>query len=175
MRIWRLVAIAAAVALWAGLWSPRLSGAQSPKGAKWCLSFHAVHPALTAQTARERGVPAGYRIYPSFDGAEELLMEVPVLHGGELADAQPGVSVHTQWPIITFRFNAEGTGKFARFTRESIGRPFAIVVDGRVISTPIIQEPILAGEGEISGNFTADEAARLAARMRSPACTGPSA
>jgi preprotein translocase subunit SecD len=56
----------------------------------------------------------------------------------------------------------------AAFTRENIGRPFAIVVDGRVISAPFIQEPILGGSGQISdANFTRAHVESLAARMRS--------
>jgi preprotein translocase subunit SecD len=99
-----------------------------------------------------------------------LLREEPALHGGHLADARPEVSAASQLPVVAFRLNAEGTRKFALLTRNSIGRPVAIVVDGQVVSAPIVQEPILAGAGEIGGSFSFDETARLAARLRSPAC-----
>jgi preprotein translocase subunit SecD len=128
---------------------------------------------MTAREARQEGVPPGYRIYPADDDASGLLLrEAPVLHGGELADVQADVSFRTQLAILTFRFNDDGTRKFAAFTRANIGQAFAIVVDGRVISAPIINEPVLGGAGEISGvSFTPDSVARLAARLRSPACT----
>lgn len=177
MRIARVVAMAccmAAVVALMGPWNARLAGAQSPSAEKWCMSFHATHPVMTARQAREKGVPAGYRIHPCREcGTDDelLLREEPVLDGGDLADARPDVDHYLQRPIVTFRFNAEGTRKFAAFSRESIGRPFAIVVDGRVISAPFIQEPILGGSGQIAGaNFTRASVESLAARMRSPSC-----
>jgi preprotein translocase subunit SecD len=85
-----------------------------------------------------------------------------------MADAQAGFDQLTNQPIVTFRFNAAGSDKFASFTRNNIGRVMAIVVDGRVI-----REPILGGRGQVSGNFferralTATELALLARISRS--------
>ena len=159
--------------LWASPWSA-LAGAQSPSKHGWCVSFHEVHPSLTAVEAQQRGVPAGYRIYSGPEGVggkeEWLLREEPVLHGGDMVDAQAGFDPRTDLPIVSFRFNTAGTDKFALFTRTNIRRPFAIVVDGHVVTAPVIQEPILAGVGQISGNFTANSAAQLAARIRSGRC-----
>jgi preprotein translocase subunit SecD len=166
--------LCSAVVLWAGAWSALPVGAQSPQAKKWCLTFHEVHASMTVRDAREKGPPAGYRIYACPDCGSEnelLLREEPTLHGGHLADAQPGFGLGSGLPIVAFRFNDEGTRRFALFTRDNIGRPFAIVVDGRVVSAPVVREPILGGAGEISGSgFTADTTARLAARMRSPTC-----
>src|SRR5262249_38981646 len=99
-----------------------------------------------------------------------LLREEPVLHGGHMADAQPGFDQYTNLPIVTFRFSAAGAQKFASFTRNNVGRPFAVVVDDRVITAPVIREPILGGTGQISGNFTSGSATQLAARIRSGTC-----
>ena len=63
-----------------------------------------------------------------------------------------------------------GTRTFARFTRNNVGHPFAIVVEGSVVTAPTILEPILGGEGQISGKFTSDSAAQLAGRIRSGTC-----
>jgi preprotein translocase subunit SecD len=93
-----------------------------------------------------------------------------LLHGGDVADAKPGRDPRTNQPIITFRFKAAGARKFASFTRSNIGRQFAIIVDGDVVTAPVITEPILGGEGQISGTFTSDTAAQLADRLRSNRC-----
>ena len=84
-----------------------------------------------------------------------------------MADAQPGISESTNSPIIKFRFHEAGASKLASFTRDNVGRPFAIEVDGRVVTAPIINEPILGGEAQISGDFTSGTAAQLADRIRS--------
>ena len=55
---------------------------------------------------------------------------------------------------------------FGRFTAENIGRPFAIVLDDVVMSAPVIREPILGGSGQVSGNFTVEEARRMAVQLR---------
>ena len=58
---------------------------------------------------------------------------------------------------------------FARFSRENVGRPFAIVVDGKVVSAPVIRSEILGGVGQISGGFTVEAANELAVRLRAAA------
>jgi preprotein translocase subunit SecD len=138
---------------------------------KWCVSFHEVHPSVTAAQAQQGRMPAGYRVYPSdVPGNDLLLREEPVLHGGHMADAHPAFDQYTRQPIVTFRFSAAGAETFAAFTRNNVGRPFAVVIDDRVITAPVIREPILGGTGQISGNFTAASAARVAARIRSGTC-----
>jgi preprotein translocase subunit SecD len=138
---------------------------------RWCVSFHEVHPSMAAAQAQERGAPGGYRIYPSdVQGGDLLLREEPVLHGGHMADAQAAFDQYASLPIVTFRFSAAGAEKFASFTRNNVGRPFAVVIDGRVITAPVIREPILGGTGQINGNFTAASANQLAARIRSGTC-----
>src|SRR5262245_23824948 len=151
-----------------GTWGAPHVGVQSTPQQKWCLTIHEVHRSMTALQAQRRGVPAGYRIYPSpedFREKEMLLLEEPVIHGGDMADAQAGVDPRTNSPIISFRLTYEGAGKFLTFTENNIGRPFAIVVEGRVVSAPVIQAPIRV-TGQISGNFTPDSAEQLAARIR---------
>jgi len=135
------------------------------------LTFHDVHPQVSAEEARQTRVPFGYRIYPSAeqDGAEYVLKETPVVQGEDLVDAQPGFDQRTNEPIISFRFNQTGARKFGAFTKDNVGRPFAIVLDGQVLSAPIIREPILGGSGQISGQFTVETANNLAIQLRSGA------
>jgi preprotein translocase subunit SecD len=80
--------------------------------------------------------------------------------------AGPALDERTNEPIVTFRFSTAGTRKFAQATSENVGRPFAIVVDGEVVSAPVIREPITGGSGQISGNFTTRSASELAAVLR---------
>ena len=179
MRALRFVATGLSVAVVAieGLWGAYPVGAQSaseqPIARNGCLTFHEVHPQITVQKALRTQVPAGYRIYPSASSKENqklLLREIPVVRGSEVADAQASFDARTTEPVISFRFNAVGARKFGSFTRNNVGRPFAIVLDDRVISAPVIREPILDGAGQVSGNFTIAEAQQLATKLKSGTC-----
>jgi protein-export membrane protein SecD len=135
------------------------------------LSFHEVHPTMSGEEARATRVPVGYKVYPSADrdGFLYLLRETPVVRGDHLVDAQPGFDQRTNEPIISFRFDQTGARAFGRFTQENVGRPFAIVLDDKVLSAPVIREPILGGSGQISGSFTVESANKLAIQLRSGA------
>jgi preprotein translocase subunit SecD len=138
------------------------------------LSFHEVHPTMTAEEARQGRAPTGYRIYegsPRGDepGGSYLLRETPVVPGDNLVDSQPGFDQRTNEPIISFRFDQAGARRFGRFTQEHVNRPFAIVLDDKVLSAPVIREPILGGSGQISGSFTVESANTLAVQLRSGA------
>jgi preprotein translocase subunit SecD len=92
----------------------------------------------------------------------------PIVTGSMIVDAQPGFDGAGR-PAVTLSFDAPGSRRFARATRENVGRPFAIVLDGVVISAPAIEEPILGGQAQISGNFTVESANQLAIALRSGA------
>lgn len=164
--VWHSAAVLLSIALSVG------GDAQFASAQTGCLSFHEVHATVTAQEATQTQVPEGFRIYPSADppNSQLLLRETPVLGGGEVADAQPGFDARTSWPIVNFRFNAEGARKFSSFTRHNVGRTFAIVLDGQVISAPVIREPIIGGVGQINGNFTIAETQRIAAKLKTGTC-----
>jgi protein-export membrane protein SecD len=135
------------------------------------LSFHEEHPSISGEEAKATRPPPGYKIYPSAerDGFTYLLRETPVVRGDQLVDAQPGFDQRTNEPIISFRFNQSGARIFGKFTSENVGRPFAIVLDDKVLSSPVIREPILGGSGQISGSFTIESAHNLAIQLRSGA------
>ena len=98
------------------------------------------------------------------------MLKSPVLVSGQnLVDAQPGFDQRTGEPVVTFRFDAAGAKRFALVTQENVGLPFAIVLDNKVVSAPVIREPILGGTGQISGNFSVQEANDLAVLLRSGA------
>ncbi len=139
------------------------------------LTFHAVHPTISAEEAQATRVPLGYKIYESGERDDaggpdaHVLLEIPVVQGEDLDDAQPSFDQRTNEPVISFRFNQSGARKFGAFTKDNVGRPFAILLDDKVISAPIIREPILGGSGQISGSFTVETANNLAIQLRSGA------
>jgi protein-export membrane protein SecD len=101
-------------------------------------------------------------------GQYYILEETPLLTGDNLTDA--GVSGDENGrPAVSFVFDAVGAQRFGDVTKENIGRIFAIVLDGKVISAPRIQSAITGGSGMITGNFTAEEAGSLALLLRSGA------
>ena len=76
--------------------------------------------------------------------------------GGEnLVDAQPGFDPQTNEPVVNFRFDRIGAKKFGKVTKANIGKPFAIILDNKVVSAPVIRDAILGGSGQISGGFSA--------------------
>jgi preprotein translocase subunit SecD len=102
-----------------------------------------------------------------------LVSKEVAVSGADLTDAEPGFDQRTGLPIVTFRLNAEGARRFARVTRENVGKPFAMVLDNEIISAPVIREPIVTGSGEISGNFTVQQANDLAVLLRAGALPVP--
>ena len=135
------------------------------------LQFKDVHPTLTAATLTGNRAPVGYEIVEATQeegGFRYILLENPIVTGADLVDAQPSFDGRTNEPVVAFRFNASGARKFGNHTQANVQRPFAIVLDGKVISAPVIQSPILGGSGQISGNpFTVKEADDLAILLRS--------
>ena len=108
------------------------------------------------------------------DDAEHPGQKMPVekrimVEGADLTDAQPGFDQQNQQPIVNFRFNIRGGQRFGQVTSENVGRPFAIVLDGKVISAPRILSPITGGSGQISGNFTVEQANNLSILLRAGA------
>ncbi len=92
-----------------------------------------------------------------------------MVQGEDLTDAQPGFDSRTQEPVVNFRFNIRGGQRFGEVTSENVGKPFAIVLDGKVISAPRILGPITGGSGQISGHFTVESANNLAILLRAGA------
>ena len=93
--------------------------------------------------------------------------------GANLTDARAGQDGRTGEWVVNFTFDSIGTRRFAEVTRNNVGRPFAIVLDNRVITAPVIREPITGGRGQISGNFTARTANDLAVLLRAGALPAP--
>ena len=101
-----------------------------------------------------------------------LVNEIPILDGGMLTDAHVGFDRNNR-PLISFTLNSEGAELFGDFTGKSVGKHLAVVLDGKVYSAPVINERIGGGAGQISGNYTVEEAKDLAIALRSGALLAP--
>ncbi len=141
------------------------------------MTFHLVDQrSASRDTAR---TPPGSRWLPTSsigaDGKpEKMLIKKRVMVSGDaLVDAQPSFDQRSNEPVVSFRFNASGAKKFGTVTSANVNQPFAIVLDGRVVSAPVIREPILGGSGQISGNFTVQGANDLALLLRAGALPAP--
>ena len=103
----------------------------------------------------------------------QVVKKQVLVPGSDLIDAQLGFDPNNSEPIVNFKFNMAGAKKFGQATTENVGKLFAIVLDGKVISAPRINEPIPGGQGRISGNFTAESANDLAILLRAGALPAP--
>ena len=139
------------------------------------LSFHLVDQNMTAQQALATRVPQGSEILymTEFDPPQPILIRKRVMVAGDrLTDAQPSFDQNNQ-PVISFQFDTSGARRFGEVTSQNVGRPFAIVLDNKVISAPNIREPILGGQGQISGGYTVETANDLAILLRAGALPAP--
>jgi preprotein translocase subunit SecD len=139
------------------------------------LTFRMVDSSMSPQQALQSRPPAESSIlYSNDEPPVPYLVENQVLVAGEdLTNAQPGFDQQTREPIVSFTFNARGAQRFAAATQANVGRPFAIVLDEKVVSAPRINEPILGGTGQISGSFTVEQANDLAILLRAGALPVP--
>ena len=127
-------------------------------------------PVVGRTTNSEDRPGAGNELLPSVDepGQFYILERAPVVTGEELVDAQPDFDQNGR-PAVSFRFNPTGARKFGDYTAANVGSPFAIVLDGEVISAPVIQSHISGGSGIITGNFGVEESTNLAVLLRAGA------
>lgn len=112
----------------------------------------------------------GNELLPDLTDADQfyVLEAAPVVTGEDLVDAQPSFDQNGR-PAVNFRFNPSGGRRFGDYTADNIGSPFAIVLDGEVISAPTIQSHISGGSGIITGNFSVEESTNLAVLLRAGA------
>lgn len=135
------------------------------------LTFRMVDMSVPVQEAINGRPPAGTEVlYSQDDPPVPYVVEKRVLVSGEdLVDAQANINQQTSEPVVSFRFNSKGALRFAEATQQNVGKPFAIILDNQVISAPRINEPIIGGSGQISGNFTVESANDLAVLLRAGA------
>ena len=164
----------------------QLPGVDDPERVKRLLgktakmTFHLLDHRVQAAQAMAGQVPPGAMLLSSTDeiGADGrprmyLVRKRVAVSGDTLIDAQPTFDQRTNEPVVTFRFDTVGAKRFGNVTKANVGKPFAIVLDGKVISAPVIREPILGGSGQISGRFTVADARDLALLLRAGALPAP--
>jgi preprotein translocase subunit SecD len=139
------------------------------------MEFRMVDPSVLPEQAQQGGLPPDSELLPAAapPPSNYVVKKQVLVAGGDLTDAQATFDQRTNEPVVSFKFNTSGARKFAQATQENVGLPFAIVLDGKVISAPRINEPITGGQGQISGSFTIQSANDLAILLRAGALPAP--
>ncbi len=119
-----------------------------------------------AQVAQGRA-PPGSQVLPLADGTGAMAVKRRVIvSGDQLVDARQDFDQDGR-PVVSIRFNTAGSRRFGRVTQENVNKPFAMILDDKILSAPSITEPILGGQAEITGNFTVESANQLAIALAS--------
>ena len=118
-----------------------------------------------AQVAAGRA-PPGSQVLPMVEGGAIAVQRRVMVSGDQLVKATQGFDQDGR-AIVDITFNAAGARRFGRVTQENVNKPFAIILDDKVLSAPNINEPILGGRAQISGNFTVESANQLAVSLAS--------
>jgi preprotein translocase subunit SecD len=139
------------------------------------LSFQLLDEQASPADMAAGRVPPGDEALPSTDGyAPSYLVKKKLVVTGEmLTNAQSTFDSQTNQPVVSLRFNGIGSRKFGDMTRQNVGKRFAIVLDKKVISAPVIEGPIPGGSGQIHGHFTVESANDLAVLLRAGALPAP--
>lgn len=136
------------------------------------LTFQMVDDTVSPEELQLGRAPPGSEILPSDEGRPEVVRRRVIVEGEMLNRASQGYGQEGQ-PVVNFQFNNEGARRFAEATSRNIGKRFAIVLDGRVISAPVINTAITGGSGYIEGNFTVETANNLAVLLNAGALPVP--
>ena len=138
------------------------------------MTFHLVNENVSNEQIASGRAPNGTEFLPYMDMGGQL---IPVysrveVSGESLKDSQAEFDQNNM-PVVSTVFDASGARRFAKLTTEHVNERFAIVLDGNVLSAPVIREPIPGGRGQISGGFTLQGAKDLAVLLRSGALPAP--
>jgi len=134
------------------------------------LEFRLVDTTANPADLAKGRAPIGSQIVP-YPGNPQGIPVIAVqrrvlITGDQLIDAKQAYD-QNNIPVVSIRFDSTGARKFGQITQENVNKPFAMLLDGRVLSAPNINEPILGGTAQISGNFTVESANNLAISLRS--------
>jgi preprotein translocase subunit SecD len=140
------------------------------------LTFHLVDEMANLDEALKGHVPSGtFLAKGEVEGGREyyvLVNKKVIVSGDQLVSAQATFNQHSQ-AVVAFSFNNLGAKLFAEVTKNNSGKRLAIVLDNKLLSAPVINEPIMGGSGTISGNFTVESANELALLLRAGALPAP--
>ncbi len=139
------------------------------------LEFKLVDDTAAPNDVAQGIAPPGDEIVPYAEGSEVggvkalAVKRLGGIKGDQLTNAKQGFEQQTNRPVVSITFNQQGGAKFAELTQQNVNKRFAIILDGKVLSAPAINEPILGGSAQISGSFTVQSATQLAIALRSGA------
>ena len=162
----------------------QLPGVENPEHVKQLLgrtakmTFQLVDESANPEDAKRGRLPPGDEVLPLEDGrngtaGQSIVVRKRVMVSGDtLTDSQPTFQNGSE-AVVSFKFDSVGARRFGDATKENVGKRFAIVLDNKVISAPVIREPILGGQGVISGSFTVQSASDLALLLRAGALPAP--
>jgi preprotein translocase subunit SecD len=132
------------------------------------LEFKLVDLTANPEDVQQGRAPPGSQVLPMADGTGFMAVKRRVMvSGDQLTKAVQSFDSQTGAPDINITFNTAGARRFGRATQENVGKPFAIILDDKVLSAPNINEPILGGNAQISGSFTVQSAHDLAVSLSS--------
>ncbi|HEY0051860.1 MAG TPA: protein translocase subunit SecD [Caulobacteraceae bacterium] len=138
------------------------------------LTFQMVDVENSVAEAVAGSVPPDSQLLYDAQGTPYLVKKRILVSGEQLvADGTNVVTDQNNQPAIGFRFNGLGAQRFGAATAANVGKPFAIILDDKVISAPTIQQAILGGTGQITGSFTVAEASELVNLLKGGALPAP--
>ena len=158
----------------------QVPGLQDPEALKELLGqtaeleFKLVDTNALPSDVQQGIAPPGSEIVPyakgtPFEGTSIAVRRLGSIRGANLTGASAGISPQNNEDVVSIQFDAQGGQRFYQLTAQNVNRPFAIILDGEVLSAPNINEPIAGGAAQISGSFTAESANALAIQLRSGA------
>lgn len=163
----------------------QLPGIDNPEHVKALLgrtakmTFRLVDMDVSPQDAQRGALPPGDELLPADDHVKRdgqpslyVIKRHILVDGQNLTDAQASFDNNNE-AVVSFKFDDIGAHRFGEATTANVGKLFAIVLDNKVISAPVIREPILGGSGQISGNFNVQSAQDLALLLRAGALPAP--
>jgi preprotein translocase subunit SecD len=131
------------------------------------LEFKLVDPSANPQEVQQGHAPPGSQVLPLADGSGFMAVKRRVIvNGDQIVKANQSYDQDGR-PDIEIGFNTAGARRFGRVTQENVGKLFAIILDDKILSAPVINEPILGGNAVINGNFTVQSAHDLAVSLQS--------
>ena len=136
------------------------------------LTFQMVDTENSIQEAAAGAVPPDAELLADANGTPYLVKRRVLVSGENLTRASVG-SDQSGRPAIDFRFDGAGSRRFGAATAANIGKPFAIILDGKVVSAPTIQGAITGGSGQITGSFTIAEASEMVNLLNGGALPAP--
>jgi len=129
------------------------------------LEFKLVDLSANPTETQQGHAPPGSEVLPMADGSGAIAVKRRVMVSGDQISKAVQSFDENSRPDIQITFDSAGARRFGRTTQENVGKPFAIILDGKVLSYPTIESPILGGNAVITGNFTVQSAHDLAVSL----------